>query len=57
MQACQLSFAQTIDDFCNCEKGFPTLTPPAAYENGVILASKFFRALPPAARRILEEVV
>lgn len=53
MQACHFSFAQTIDDFCNCENGFPTLTPPAAYENGVILASKFFRFLPPAARRIV----
>lgn len=46
-------FGQTIDDFCNCERGFPTLTPSGAYENGVILASKFFTFLPPAARRVV----
>ena len=53
----QKSNAQTTDDFCNCPEGaFPTLVPPQAVKNGVILASDLFRFLrlpqnPPVAKR------
>ena len=53
----QESNAQTADDFCNCpEGGFPTLVPPQAVKNGVIMASDLFRFLrlpqnPPVVKR------
>jgi len=55
----QKSNAQTADDFCNCPEGaFPTLVPPQAVKNGVILASDLFRFLrlpqnPPVTKRCL----